>query len=137
MRIDGPSIWIEYASQGGVIVRNATHPHSVWRDRTGDYGGTGNPSSVKSVDAAVYKMDNFPNPSSGLMTLKFTLPQEMTIKIAIYDMTGRMVKAVSKGKMPSGDNSLTVDLSNLAAGIYTYSLENEKGERAAKRLVKN
>ena len=38
-RIDGPNIWIEYSSQGGIIVRNAPHPHSVWRDRTSDYGG--------------------------------------------------------------------------------------------------
>ena len=137
MRIDGPSVWIEYSAQGGIVIRTVTHPHSVWRDRTGDYSGTGNPSSVKSVDATVYKMDNFPNPTSSLTTLTFTLPQEMAVKIAIYDMTGRMVKAVSKGKMPSGENSLTVDLSHLASGVYNYTLENENGERATKRLVKN
>ena len=39
VRIDGPSVWIEYNSQGGVIIKNTPHPHSVWRDRTGDYGG--------------------------------------------------------------------------------------------------
>ena len=37
--IDGPNVWIEFSMQGGVIIRNANHPHSVWRDRTGDYGG--------------------------------------------------------------------------------------------------
>jgi hypothetical protein len=37
--IDGPSLWIEFSYQGGVIVRNTPHPHSVWRDRSGDYGG--------------------------------------------------------------------------------------------------
>ncbi len=39
VRIDGPSVWIEFSYQGGVIVRSAPHPHSVWRDHTGDYGG--------------------------------------------------------------------------------------------------
>lgn len=39
IRLDGPHIWIEYSSQGGIIIRNTPHPHSVWRDRTGDYGG--------------------------------------------------------------------------------------------------
>ncbi len=136
IRIDGPSVWVEYSSQGGVIIRTATHPHSVWRDRSGDYGGTGNPSSVKNVDAAVYKMDISPNPTTNQTTLIFTLPQVMSVKIALYDFTGRMVKAVSKGKMPSGDNAITVDLSGLASGIYTYMLETESGERAAKRLVK-
>jgi Protein of unknown function (DUF3500) len=37
--IDGPNVWIEFVMQGGVIIKNANHPHSVWRDRTGDYGG--------------------------------------------------------------------------------------------------
>jgi hypothetical protein len=39
VRIDGPSVWIEFSYQGGVIIRNTPHSHSVWRDRTGDYGG--------------------------------------------------------------------------------------------------
>jgi hypothetical protein len=38
VRIDGPSVWIEYSSQHGVIL-SATHPHSVWRDKRNDYGG--------------------------------------------------------------------------------------------------
>lgn len=37
--LDGPNVWIEFSMQGGIIVRNANHPHSVWRDRTNDYGG--------------------------------------------------------------------------------------------------
>jgi hypothetical protein len=39
IRLDGPHIWIEYSTQGGIVIRNTPHPHSVWRDRTGDYGG--------------------------------------------------------------------------------------------------
>jgi Protein of unknown function (DUF3500)/Secretion system C-terminal sorting domain len=135
LRIDGPSVWLEYSTQGGVIIRTYPHPHTVWRDRTSDYGGTGS-TSVKNIDAMVYKMAISPNPTANQTTLQFTLPQDMSVKIAIYDMTGRMVKAVSKGKMPSGDNAITVDLNNLASGVYAYTLETENGERATKRLVK-
>nr|WP_317170143.1 DUF3500 domain-containing protein [Rhodocytophaga rosea] len=39
IRIDGPSVWIEFSYQGGIVIRNTPHPHSVWRDRTSDYGG--------------------------------------------------------------------------------------------------
>ncbi|RZK28736.1 MAG: DUF3500 domain-containing protein, partial [Hymenobacter sp.] len=38
VRIDGPSVWIEYSCQNGIIL-SGTHPHSVWRDKTADYGG--------------------------------------------------------------------------------------------------
>lgn len=38
VRIDGPSVWIEYSCQNGIVL-SPTHPHSVWRDKTKDYGG--------------------------------------------------------------------------------------------------
>lgn len=37
-RIDGPSVWIEYSCQNGIVL-SGTHPHSVWRDKSTDYGG--------------------------------------------------------------------------------------------------
>ena len=39
VRVDGPSVWIEFSMQGGIVL-SGNHPHSVWRDRTTDYGGT-------------------------------------------------------------------------------------------------
>jgi hypothetical protein len=42
IRIDGPHVWIEYSVGGGVVLQNYTHPHSVWRDKSYDYGGTKN-----------------------------------------------------------------------------------------------
>lgn len=39
VRIDGPSVWIEYSMQHGIVL-SGNHPHSVWRDRATDYGGT-------------------------------------------------------------------------------------------------
>jgi hypothetical protein len=38
VRIDGPSVWLEYSCQGGIVL-SGTHPHSVWRDKLTDYGG--------------------------------------------------------------------------------------------------
>ncbi|MCU0325880.1 MAG: DUF3500 domain-containing protein [Spirosomaceae bacterium] len=37
--IDGPSVWIEWSMQSGIVIRTGVHPHSVWRDRKADYGG--------------------------------------------------------------------------------------------------
>jgi hypothetical protein len=38
LRIDGPSVWIEFSMQNGIVL-SGNHPHSVWRDRKTDYGG--------------------------------------------------------------------------------------------------
>ena len=39
VRIDGPAVWIELSMQPGRSLPGI-HPHSVWRDRTTDYGGS-------------------------------------------------------------------------------------------------
>lgn len=38
-RVDGPRVWIEWSVQNGILVRNDIHPHTVWRDKSADYGG--------------------------------------------------------------------------------------------------
>ena len=38
IRIDGPSVWIEFSMQNGIVLSGA-HPHAVWRDKQNDYGG--------------------------------------------------------------------------------------------------
>jgi hypothetical protein len=32
-------LWIELAVQGGIVIRNETHYHTVYRDKELDYGG--------------------------------------------------------------------------------------------------
>ncbi len=39
VRIDGPSVWIEFVCQNGIVYHSQIHYHSIWRDRTRDYGG--------------------------------------------------------------------------------------------------
>jgi hypothetical protein len=39
VRIDGPRVWIEFVCQPGVAYPNNIHYHSIWRDKTADYGG--------------------------------------------------------------------------------------------------
>ncbi|RZK56685.1 MAG: DUF3500 domain-containing protein [Hymenobacter sp.] len=39
IRLDGPSSWLKYSSQPSRDFPGTVHPHSVWRNRTTDYGG--------------------------------------------------------------------------------------------------
>ncbi|MDF3141301.1 MULTISPECIES: DUF3500 domain-containing protein [unclassified Streptomyces] len=38
VRIDGPSVWIEFVCQNGFVYRDKVHYHTVYRDHTRDYG---------------------------------------------------------------------------------------------------
>lgn len=39
VRIDGPGVWIEFICQNGIVFQSQIHFHTVYRDRTRDYGG--------------------------------------------------------------------------------------------------
>ncbi|MEM1505906.1 DUF3500 domain-containing protein [Domibacillus sp. 8LH] len=39
IRIDGPRVWIEFTVQGGIVFKDQVHFHTIWRDKTADYGG--------------------------------------------------------------------------------------------------
>lgn len=38
MRIDGPRVWIEVSCQAGVVIQGKTHYHTIYRDKSFDYG---------------------------------------------------------------------------------------------------
>ncbi|MEU6194354.1 DUF3500 domain-containing protein [Streptomyces sp. NPDC047061] len=38
VRIDGPSVWVEFVCQNGVVYQDQVHYHTVYRDHTRDYG---------------------------------------------------------------------------------------------------
>lgn len=40
MRIDGPRLWLEVACQGGIVIRGETHYHTIFRDKSYDYGNS-------------------------------------------------------------------------------------------------
>lgn len=40
IRIDGPRVWIEFVVQQGVVYGTDIHYHTLWRDKTADYGGS-------------------------------------------------------------------------------------------------
>ena len=50
IRIDGPRVWIEIVAQTGVVFRNQVHYHSIWRDKTLDYGGVFNTTTGTEED---------------------------------------------------------------------------------------
>jgi len=39
VRIDGPSVWIEFCCQNGIVIQNQIHYHTVMRDHSRDYLG--------------------------------------------------------------------------------------------------
>jgi hypothetical protein len=139
VRIDGPSIWLEYSMQGGIVIRTENHPHSVWRDRSGDYGGTGSPTRLSSSPSVVASVNNYPNPATQAVNIDINLMNYAEIAVALYDLQGKMVVNAFEGSLSAGRHVLPINISNLPKGSYIYQVKsNEKGEikTVAKHMIK-
>ena len=61
----------------------------------------------------------YPNPNNGVMQMDYTIDEEATGTLIIYDLTGRKLNAYT---LTSGTNTLQIDESKLESGIYFYQI---------------
>jgi len=64
---------------------------------------------------------NIPNPAGSSTTIPFYLPEPGEATLVVYDINGRMVAQQHRSGQ-AGENTIMLDLSGYAAGIYSYSL---------------
>ncbi len=63
----------------------------------------------------------YPNPFNPETTLRFGLPEESTVKIMIFDISGQIVRTIlNNSVMPAGNYVNRFYANNLTSGIYFY-----------------
>lgn len=77
---------------------------------------------------------NYPNPFNPSTVISYSLPTAMQVKLNIYNALGQLVKAPVNTTMQAGTHSYTFDASNLASGLYMYTLE-ANGQVQTKKML--
>lgn len=75
-----------------------------------------------------------PNPTSGPLTLAFTLPKAGVVRLALYDLLGREVAVLLNGPRAAGPHAAAFDATGLAPGVYVVRL-TAGGEAVTWRLT--
>ena len=78
----------------------------------------------------------YPNPSTDMIAIQFSLNEESFIKAELYDNNGRLVKVIKEQKVKVGLNELTFFLSPLAAGQYTIVLYKNDTKMETHKILK-
>ena len=77
---------------------------------------------------------NYPNPFNPTTTIKYTLPENSSVKLTLINSLGEKVMDLVNGKVNAGNHEVKLNGSNLASGIYFYRLQTEK-YTATKKLI--
>jgi hypothetical protein len=81
---------------------------------------------VKVVPTQFELSQNYPNPFNPTTTIRFSLPQQTSLKINIYNMLGELVETIAEGIYEAGFHKVTFSAkggSSLPSGVYIYRME--------------
>ncbi len=68
---------------------------------------------------------NYPNPFNPTTNITYALPKSGNVQLRVYDILGNEVAALVNGTKDAGFHTVSFNASNLASGIYIYSLKSE------------
>ena len=66
---------------------------------------------------------NYPNPFNPSTTIKYSIPEDGFVKLAIYNMLGEEVATIVNTTQKAGRYEVNFNASGLASGVYVYRIE--------------
>jgi hypothetical protein len=76
----------------------------------------------------------YPNPANGSTNVSFNLKQAGNVAVSITNLLGQTVATVNPGKMAAGSNNVSLNLSNIKAGVYFVNVSVD-GLSTTKKLT--
>ncbi|HTE27286.1 DUF4331 family protein [Flavitalea sp.] len=127
---------------------NCTCSNGTGTDKAGPVIGQADPVNIDNniskaplakVGLATPEMnlEAFPNPGNGVMTVKYSVDVPALVKIAVYDMQGKLIKVLSDKMQKAGVYTMQWDNSALAQGTYVISAIKNGNAKQLLKVVKN
>ncbi len=83
-----------------------------------------------------YKLyKNFPNPFNPGTTIRYDLPKNGHVRLAIYDIRGREVAVLRDEKQQAGKHELQWNARTHASGLYLLKIESENWQQVQKMML--
>ena len=78
---------------------------------------------------------NYPNPFNPSTIISYPLPEEASVTLKVYDITGRFVSTLTESVQSAGYHEVTFYASELSSGIYLYKLTAAGFEQTRKMVL--
>jgi choice-of-anchor A domain-containing protein/uncharacterized repeat protein (TIGR01451 family) len=78
---------------------------------------------------------NYPNPFNPSTSITFSVAKKEFVSLAIYDITGRIVKTLVNQELESGEYTTRFNAAELSSGIYIYRFASNSFTASRKMLL--
>jgi hypothetical protein len=77
--------------------------------------------SIPALKLTLYQ--NYPNPFEPETSIRFDLPEAMSVELTVYDAGGRKIATIVREHKESGTHEVPFKANGLASGVYFYKLK--------------
>ncbi|MCW3122022.1 MAG: hypothetical protein JWQ38_1514 [Flavipsychrobacter sp.] len=95
-----------------------------------DHTGVAQVNNSLFANATVY-----PNPAQDVATLSLDMKQNGNLKIAVIDMTGKVVKTVFNGSSVVGNQTFDISTNDMPNGLYVIAISSDNKVKTLKLSV--
>mgnify|MGYP001403471857 CR=1 FL=1 len=88
--------------------------------------------TVISIPVEFFLSESYPNPFNNTTRLSFDIPEGASVKIQVFDLSGRLVITLTNGKYEAGHHYVTWDAKGSATGIYLVQMRAGEFESVRK-----
>ena len=81
------------------------------------------------------ELQTYPNPANTNTTMTYELPMDLDIQLQVFDANGQLIKTLVEGFRKQGKYELEVNISDLSAGVYEYTIIGEEFVLARRLFV--
>ena len=122
-------VWM-VSSDSGYCAGSSGYIH-----RFGDYL-VGTINWQNEIPQSYQLFQNYPNPFNPATMIKFAIPNRGIVSLKVYDILGREVRTIINNlELNGGTMTVDFDGSQLASGVYFYSLIVDNNIQATKKMI--
>ena len=100
-----------------------------------EYGVPVEVASINNIPQKFSLSQNYPNPFNPVTTIRFEIPYQQNVELAIYDILGREVKLLYEGIAPAGLMVIDFNAQGFSSGVYIYRLKTAEFISSKKLVI--
>jgi hypothetical protein len=114
------SVWVSSLVLNGTNLFAGIYGKGVWLNSS-----LVTKTREKSLDIphAFLLSQNYPNPFNPSTIIQFSLPKPAVVTLGVFDILGREVASLVKGKLQTGTHTVLFEAYDLPNGVYFYRLQ--------------
>jgi hypothetical protein len=90
---------------------------------------------IKSAPLEFKLQQNYPNPFNPATKIKYSIPNQESVSLKVFDSLGREVKTLVNEEKPAGSYQVEFNAANLSSGIYFYRIQAGSFNQVRKMLL--